>query len=104
MDIAGYRLRLEVRLYQGAPGKPLVRLDSTQGRIVVEDAATGVIEIDWVSVAAAIRALPTIAPPVAAPKPRIDRFAYDLLLVAPDGGAQAILDGELPVVFGVTIP
>ena len=102
MDITGYRLRLEVRMYAGAPGPALLFLDSTQGRIVIEDAATGLIEIDWTTVAAAIRALPALAPAIAAPKPRIDRFAYDLLLIAPDGSAQAVIAGELPVIYGVT--
>ncbi len=102
MDLTGHRLRLEIRLYQGAPGGPLLSVDSSGGRIIIMDAATGDVEIDWPSVLADIEELPTTAEAGDPLRPRVDHFAYDLLVTPPGGPAQAILEGVVPVSFGVT--
>jgi hypothetical protein len=102
MDIAGYQLKLDVRLYPGAPDDPLLSVSTGDGRIVVTSAATGEVEIDWPAIKVAIRALPSFTEAGDPLRPRVDTFAYDLLLIAADGDAQALAEGIIPVSYGVT--
>lgn len=101
MDITDLTVKLEVRLYPGQPGAALLSL-STGNHIDIIDAATGVVEVNWPAVHDAIRALPTTAEAGDPTQRRIDTFAYDLLLIAENGDAQAVLEGTIPVSFGVT--
>lgn len=102
MDLTGYSLRLQVRLYQGQQGAPLLDLSTGNGQIEITTAASGEVVIDWPAILALIAALPTSAEAGDPAQPRVDTFAYDLLLIAADGSAQAILEGPVPISFGVT--
>ena len=102
MDLTGHSLKLEVRFYQGAPGAALLSLSTATGQIEITAPLAGEVEIDWPAILDLIAALPTTAEAGDPERPRIDTFAYDLLLIGPDGSAQAILEGPVPVSFGVT--
>ncbi|WP_156348482.1 hypothetical protein [Sphingomonas sp. Leaf23] len=104
LDLTGYSLRLEVRLYPGQPGAPYLSATTANGVIVITDAAAGSVKIDWPQIADEIEALPVGSEAGNAGEPRVDTFSYDLLLFDPDGRPQAILEGPAPVPFGVTIP
>nr|WP_314471042.1 hypothetical protein [uncultured Sphingomonas sp.] len=102
MNLSGYDLRLQIRLYQGALGAPLLDLSTSTGLISIANPAQGEVEIDWPAVQDAIEALPSTAEAGDPTRPRIDTFAYDLMVIAPDGVSQIILEGPVPVAFGVT--
>lgn len=102
MDLSGYDLRLQIRLYQGAPGAALLDLSTGTGLIAITNPAQGEVEIDWPAVQDTIGALPSNAEAGDPTRPRIDTFTYDLLVIASDGVAQTILEGPVPVAFGVT--
>lgn len=102
IDLNGASFKLDVRLYPGAEGPPLFSVSSGSGGITIVDAVGGVIEIDWPMVSAAIEALPSSAEAGDPSAPRIDTFCYDLLLISAGGQAQAIVEGPVPVSFGVT--
>lgn len=101
LDLTGCSFKLDIRLYPGQPGAPLLSV-STDSHIAIVDAAAGEIEIDWPAVLDRIAAMPSFAEAGDPTRPRVDTFAYDLLLTASDGVAQAILEGSVPVSYGVT--
>jgi hypothetical protein len=101
IDITGHTFELEVRLYPGQPGEPLLRL-TTVDYISLDDPVNGSLEINWPAVLAAIDALPTFAEAGDPTAARVDTFSYDLLMTSPSGVPQAILEGPVPVSYGVT--
>lgn len=97
VDLTGLDARMQVRLYQGAAGDPLIDVstfDETQGAITITDAAAGILEIYITQ--AALEALPT-ARETGSNKP--DAFQYDVIV----GGENAVVFyGNLFVYPGVT--
>lgn len=102
IDLTGCSLVLEVRMYPGAPGAPSLRVGTDTGTITFDDAEAGAVEINWPMIIGQIRALPSTAEAGDPSRARIDTFAYDLLLIGPDGVAQALVEGTIPVSYGVT--
>ena len=103
IDLTGYSVKLQLRLYPGAPGDALLTLASPLvSGIDMSAAATGAVELNWPMFASAIAALPTTAELGDPSKPTIDTFAYDLLVTDTEGQQQVILEGPVNLSFGVT--
>lgn len=102
VDLTGATLAMQVRLYDGAVGDPLLTVSTANGRIAIDPLDHSAVTIDWPGVVAAIRAMPSGAEAGDPTRRRRDVYAYDLVVTWPDGSRQVLLEGTVPVSFGVT--
>lgn len=100
MDITGMSMKLQVRLYAGAPGAALVSLGiaaAGQPGIFIDDAAGGVFTITP-PLSATLLGLP-----IAGDNRGPTRLPYDLILIHPDGMSEPFFEGCAVLPVGVTI-
>lgn len=98
IDFTGYTGKLELRRYPGAPGSPLITLNtiSADGEGLRLDLGAGAIRL-WIA-AESVRALPA-----ATTRGGVARFSYDLLLTSPAGLRELWAQGFAFVETAVTI-
>lgn len=96
MDLTGHTAGLQVRLYGMQPGDPLLDLG-----MVTDDQTLGLM-ITGSEVRAFFERIPVAFMPSGNVEGRDDRFAYDLILTAPDGYSWVERWGPFEVTEGVT--
>ncbi|MHA3791444.1 hypothetical protein ACX0MU_07275 [Rhizorhabdus wittichii] len=101
-DLTGRTLRLDVRLYPGAAGAPLLTLGmagaATEPGFWIEAPITGTIYLNPPSLAQ-LAALPVAGEIMAG---LLDTLVYDILLIAPDGVPELLMEGNIILKSGVT--
>ncbi len=98
IDLTDYLLNMQVRLYQGATGTPLIDLETVESPIEgiqITDAAAG--EFNILIDQATLETLPATN---GENKPSV--FHHDLILIAPDGLTEVYAYGSFTLNTGVT--
>lgn len=104
-DWSGYSVRMEVRHYGAQPGDALISLDtvlSGEGLILTVD-PDHILTIDVRIEQATLGAMPGGTAPDNVTGGDDAIFYHDLLLIAPDGDAEALRQGTFNLKPGVTI-
>jgi len=98
LDFTDCSVAMQLRLYAGASGSPLISLtdtDGTDGRAYFNDPTDGVLSVTIAE--ASLNALPARAS-----TDTRESFYYDLLITWPDGLTECLMEGQFILKAGVT--